>query len=183
MTGQATDEDPARAYFPAARAHGELSSARFAPLRGEYVLCVRTSRLAFFVGGLLIAAGIVSLYASYARFTGWWQGTTQALGVGFVVGGLVDVLAISRLNQLAQTEDRRQQQFNDRLKELMARPYKDGAEAKAAHDAAIEEFLVDNYRLVQSIDDPRLRADLVASGALARMYERLVTLEFPEATT
>ena len=36
---------------------------------------------------------------------GWWEGTFQALGVGSIVGGLVDVLAISALNQVQQRQD------------------------------------------------------------------------------
>src|SRR6202035_2750366 len=38
----------------------------------------------------------------------WWQGTLQALGVGFIVGGAVDVLAISRLNQIIQSASDKQ---------------------------------------------------------------------------
>jgi hypothetical protein len=51
----------------------------------------------------LILAGIVSLCLSDEVATGWWQGTLQALGVGLIVGGLVDVLAISKLNQAIQS--------------------------------------------------------------------------------
>ena len=44
----------------------------------------------------LIVGGIVSSGLSDEVAKGWWQGTLQALGVGLVVGGLVDVLAISK---------------------------------------------------------------------------------------
>jgi hypothetical protein len=36
---------------------------------------------------------------------GWSQGTLEAFGVGLIVGGLVDVLALSRLNQMMQEEN------------------------------------------------------------------------------
>jgi hypothetical protein len=52
-------------------------------------------------GLVLIVAGILCLCLSGVFVQGWWEGTLQAFGVGFVVGGIVDVLAISGLNQLA----------------------------------------------------------------------------------
>jgi hypothetical protein len=64
-------------------------------------------RLILLAGAALIAAGIGALFWSHALASGsqaavsaWWQGTLQALGVGFIVGGLVDVLAISIMNQM-----------------------------------------------------------------------------------
>ena len=62
---------------------------------------VLTSRgLIILAGVTLIGVGIVCLYLSDAvAATGsWWQGTLDAFGVGFVVGGIVDVTAISLLN-------------------------------------------------------------------------------------
>jgi hypothetical protein len=53
------------------------------------------------VAGLaLIVVGILCLSLSGVVVTGWWQDTLDAFGVGFVVGGIVDVLAISGLNQI-----------------------------------------------------------------------------------
>ncbi len=51
-------------------------------------------------GIALIAGGAVCLYLSeaVAAAQSWAQGTLQAFGVGFVVGGIVDVTAISLLN-------------------------------------------------------------------------------------
>jgi hypothetical protein len=45
---------------------------------------------------------------------GWWQGTLQALGVGLVVGGLVDVLAISKLNRVIQSASDKDRAENKR---------------------------------------------------------------------
>jgi hypothetical protein len=68
---------------------------------------VRKPALLMMAGLGLIVVGIVSLVLSDEVAKGWWQGTLQALGVGLVIGGLVDVLAISKLNQVIQsTSDR-----------------------------------------------------------------------------
>ena len=61
----------------------------------------------FLAGCALIVVGIVCLYLSDAVVSGWWQGTLDAFGVGFIVGGVVDVLAISGLNQAIKAEDQR----------------------------------------------------------------------------
>jgi hypothetical protein len=53
----------------------------------------------FLAGCALILAGIICLYLSDAVVTGWWKGTLDAFGVGFIVGGVVDVLALSGLDQ------------------------------------------------------------------------------------
>jgi len=60
-----------------------------------------TMWMTWFAGFALIAVGILCLCLSglVARPGTWWQGTWQALGVGFVVGGIVDVLAISSVSQ------------------------------------------------------------------------------------
>jgi hypothetical protein len=68
-----------------------------------------SERLARLAAIAQIAAGILCLCLSGAVFTGWWQGTLQAFGVGFTVGGVVDVLAISRLNQVIRYEDQGEQ--------------------------------------------------------------------------
>jgi hypothetical protein len=49
-------------------------------------------------GLILIAVGVVCLYLSAEVVrTGWWQGTLDAFGVGFVIGGTVDAITISLL--------------------------------------------------------------------------------------
>jgi hypothetical protein len=64
-------------------------------------LLVPTSRRLIWAAGIvLIVVGIVCLVLSGAVFTGWWQGTLDAFGVGLIVGGIVDVLAISLMNQI-----------------------------------------------------------------------------------
>lgn len=62
-----------------------------------------TISLTWLAAFALIAVGVLclSLSGAVARTGSWWQGTWQALGVGFVVGGIVDVLAISAMNQYA----------------------------------------------------------------------------------
>jgi hypothetical protein len=74
-------------------------------------------RTAIWVAGIaLIALGIVCLYLSDAVVTGWWQGTLDAFGVGFIVGGLIDVLAISGLTYVQE----RQRAEDERLSHLIA---------------------------------------------------------------
>ena len=63
------------------------------------------ARLVFAAGLALILAGILCLCLSGAVVTGWWQGTLDAFGVGFVVGGVVDVLAMSGLNQFSRKSE------------------------------------------------------------------------------
>jgi hypothetical protein len=58
-------------------------------------------------GIALILAGILCLGLSGAVVQGWWQGTLDAFGVGFIVAGLVDVLAISGLSQVIAAQQRR----------------------------------------------------------------------------
>jgi hypothetical protein len=68
-----------------------------------------TTWITWLAGLALIAVGILclSLSGAVARGGTWWQGTWQALGVGFVVGGVVDVLAISTMSQYASAWQRR----------------------------------------------------------------------------
>jgi hypothetical protein len=79
-----------------------------------------SQRLLFLAGFAVIAAGIVCLYLSdkVARTGSWWQGTLDAFGVGFVVGGLIDVLAISGLNRVVILDQRRQEN-NRRANEIL----------------------------------------------------------------
>ena len=73
-------------------------------------------RRPLWAGGFgLIALGVVGLYLSYAATQGWWQSTCQALGVGFLVGGLVDVLTISLLTQLIQKNEENAAQIKERI--------------------------------------------------------------------
>jgi hypothetical protein len=91
-------------------------SAMLATKRGLSRRFPRQS-LVWRAGFALIVAGIVCLYLSDAVVSGWWQGTLDAFGVGFIVGGIVDVLAISGLTQ-AVTADRERQEA-DRDAQLM----------------------------------------------------------------
>jgi hypothetical protein len=74
---------------------------RFAGLVWRVARLVERQGLIWLAGFAVIAIGIVCLYLSdaVARTGSWWQGTLDAFGVGFIVGGLIDVLAITGLNQ------------------------------------------------------------------------------------
>jgi hypothetical protein len=74
-------------------------------------------------GLALIAVGILclSLSGAVARMGSWWQGTWQALGVGFIVGGLVDVLAISAMSRHATAYQRAlQHAVNDHASKIVS---------------------------------------------------------------
>lgn len=76
-------------------------------------------RLIWVSGLALIVAGILCLCLSGAVVQGWWQGTLDAFGVGFTVGGVVDVLAISGLNQRVRAEDMRREAFNREAESIL----------------------------------------------------------------
>ena len=82
----------------------------------------------------LIMAGILCLCLSGAVFTGWWQGTLDAFGVGFTVGGIVDVLAIFALNQSIAADERRREENNQRALEILQLPRDDEWRSQAAYD-------------------------------------------------
>lgn len=88
-------------------------------------------------GFAVVAVGIACLYLSeaVARTGSWWQGTLEAFGVGFVVGGLIDVLAISGLNQVLTREQTRRENNRDAIEILDSNMSR---EQKA--DAAIERL-------------------------------------------
>jgi hypothetical protein len=82
------------------------------------LLWSRRQNPVWLAGFALIAVGIICLYLSDQVVTGWWQGTLDAFGVGFIIGGIVDVLAISGLNQRTRAEDQRRE-TNNRIAKLM----------------------------------------------------------------
>lgn len=61
-------------------------------------------RVTLLAGLLLVGAGAFCLYWSeaVARTGSWSQNTFDAFGVGLVIGGIVDVLAVSLLNEAAE---------------------------------------------------------------------------------
>ncbi len=63
-------------------------------------------RLTWITGITLSALGVICLYLSDQVVTGWWQGTLGAFGAGFIIGGVVDVLAVSGLAYISKTEER-----------------------------------------------------------------------------
>jgi len=67
----------------------------------KYLPVLTSQRLIWLAGLALITSGVVCLYLSdaVARPGSWWQGTLDAFGVGFTVGGIVDVVAISLITK------------------------------------------------------------------------------------
>jgi hypothetical protein len=78
-------------------------------------------RLVLMAGFLVIMAGVLCLCLSgmVAATGSWWQGTLDAFGVGLVVGGLIDVLAIFGLNQFLAGKDQRRQKNNRKAREIL----------------------------------------------------------------
>lgn len=80
-------------------------------------------------GFIVIALGIGGLILSHwldvernATANSWWVSTFQALGVGFVVGGIVDVLVISGLDAVNRAEEDKREDFNKRAREILDSP-------------------------------------------------------------
>jgi hypothetical protein len=100
----------------------------------------RGLRVAVLAGVGVVAAGVVCLYLSgeVARPGSWWQNTLDAFGVGFVVGGLIDVIAISGLNQILAGDQQRREltrEADDIFWGMASGKFGDGTElAKAARD-------------------------------------------------
>lgn len=118
----------------------------------------------------LIAVGILCLCLSGAIVTGWWQGTLQAFGVGFTVGGVVDVLAISGLNQVIKYEDERLQESrreNNRKAEELLQSWGDPGTPKEILDQGDQA-----QRLLWASGgvDPQFRAHLEKIAARALPY-------------
>ncbi len=56
---------------------------------------------------IVIGAGFLYLSDAVVGTGSWWQGTLDAFGVGFIVAGIVDVLAINGLNQVLTGDQQR----------------------------------------------------------------------------
>jgi hypothetical protein len=95
-------------------------------------LRIRYQGLVWLAGFFLVAAGIICLYLSDKVVTGWWQGTLNAFGVGFIVGGIVDVLAISGLDQRIKADDARRRENNRQAEEILRNPDRFDGQLKAA---------------------------------------------------
>ena len=109
-------------------------------------------RLVWISGITLIGVGIVCLYLSGAVVTGWWQGTLDAFGVGFIVGGVVDVLALTGLNQIIAAEDQQRRKYNRQAEAILEGEQDTRARAEQARD-----LLLGSGRWI----DARLRKQLL----------------------
>lgn len=108
-------------------------------------------RLIWISGIALIVAGVICLYLSDKVVTGWWQGTLQAFGVGFIIAGIVvDVLAITGLNQRIRTEDQRRLEYNRQAEEMLQTP-------------SLDQVIVDLLDHAGGQIDPALRRRLLDS--------------------
>lgn len=74
-------------------------------------------------GFAIIAVGILCLCLSalVATTGSWWQGTLDAFGVGFVVGGVIDVLAISALTRFLTFKQERARDITEQAERLLRR--------------------------------------------------------------
>lgn len=112
-------------------------------------------------GVAVIAVGVVCLYLSDAVVHGWWQGTLDAFGVGFVVGGVVDVLALSGLTWAVAAEQGRRAIWREGDALLY------GSMDPPAKAAAIRKFLAANWIQLY----PELSKDL---------YQAVLDIEGPQ---
>lgn len=134
-----------------------------------------TGRRAVIAAGIvLIALGIGALVGSYvlaqgahALAEGWWEGTLQALGVGFVVGGLVDVLAVYGLNRIVSADDLRRKQLNDRARSIFQADYKN----EESRNEAIDAFISANIGHTSELD-PDVGRNLDVLDSLIRIAKK-----------
>jgi hypothetical protein len=87
----------------------------------------RGQGLVLLAGFALIMVGILCLCLSalVADAGSWWQGTLDAFGVGFIVGGVIDVLAIFGLNVAIKAEDEEREKFNSMARDVLELPVED----------------------------------------------------------
>lgn len=124
----------------------------------------------------MIVAGAVCLYLSDKVVTGWWQGTLDAFGVGFIVGGMVDVLAITALNQALTGEQRRLEnnlEAASMLSEASRRGLTPGL-VEAARDHLIRSGRQIDPKLRKEVEDVVAYADREAQGDLAGLEYALL---------
>jgi hypothetical protein len=86
-------------------------------LFGGWRVWLRRQRTLVQAGCAVIVFGVLCLCLSgmVVPTGSWWQGTLGAFGVGFVVGGVIDMLAISGLNQVLAREQRRREEFSHQV--------------------------------------------------------------------
>lgn len=129
--------------------------ARLFLVRGDLLdrLPSRDNFMIWAAGIGLMAVGVLSLYLSYAVASGWWQGTSQALGVGFIVGGMVDVLALSVVGRVIREADRRRSRINDHLRKLIR-----AAERDPEKMPDLDIFIKANMRDMRDLDPDLMTA-------------------------
>jgi hypothetical protein len=110
----------------------------------------------------LSALGVICLCLSalVAPTGSWWQGTLDAFGVGFVVGGVVDVLAIFGLNHIVIDEDRRRERVNHQAREILETDF--SKDKDALKEMVLS--LADEWSLI----DPNLQVRLLVQIQEAR---------------
>jgi hypothetical protein len=118
-------------------------------------------------GFVLVALGIGALFWSHALAQGWWQDTLQALGVGLVIGGLVDVLALAGLDRIVSTDDQRRKRLNDRARLVFQADYKDDE----ARNAAIDAFVSESQGQLSDLE-PGIASHMTILESLARLIEK-----------
>jgi hypothetical protein len=117
--------------------------------------------LIWFLGLAVIGAGVICLYLSYAvMHQAWSQGTFDAFGVGFVVGGLVDVLAIPGMTRVLMARDQKRQKNNKRARQIL-RPLKSGRGAAPDASARRAWEAVSLLRDSGGLIDPKLQISLM----------------------
>jgi hypothetical protein len=80
-----------------------------------------TRRRILLIGLGLVATGVACLYLSdaVARPGSWWQGTLDAFGVGFVIGGIVDAISLTLLGQFLAVSARQRERNDAEAEELI----------------------------------------------------------------
>lgn len=109
----------------------------------------------------------------------------QALGVGFIVGGLVDVLALSGLNQVTGREEQRRGRINSLFRDMLDSA--DGYKDREAYRETLKQFVLGTGARLQDLDQDVIKAlsdykvlDAVVPGEILReIDERLRQADLP----
>jgi hypothetical protein len=129
-------------------------------------LVIRSQVWFVLAGVVLLLAGIACLALSYRSTSQWWQGTLDAFGVGFTVGGIVDVLTIFLLNQSIVIDEQRTQENNELARQILQ---SEETDAEALGTAA-DNLLRHSRGLMDRTLDGQLRS-LVITWRVKMLHE------------
>jgi hypothetical protein len=129
----------------------------------------RNSWTVSLAGFALIMIGVLCLCLSalVAATASWWQGTLDAFGVGFVVGGVVDVMAIFGLTSVLSRQAERGTRANQQAQAILAQEHEPHTSDLYKQYLQARELLDDNWGVLdREVRDRLLKFIEEANDAL-----------------